>query len=226
MLDRIRRYERVAMLIRQRIVEGDYRVGERLPTERQLAEEHAVSRNVLREAIRFLAREGLVEVRQGSGTYVTDRTGQALGDSLGLLVDMAGGQSASASLLEARLIIEPSLAALAAARATPAQIAAMRAEIEAMDRAAEDAGAFIAADQKFHLLIARASANPIVPLMLDPIVDKLKANRARIFRSEDTVIAQRFHREILGAIERRDGAAAFAAMTRHLTEVSTRVQPV
>lgn len=224
MLDRTRLYEQVAAAIRKRIVEGDYVVGQRLPTERDLAEAHRVSRNVLREAIRLLVREGLVEVKQGSGTYVTDRTGKALGASLDLLVALAGGGDAVSSLLEARLIIEPSLAALAAVRATEAELAEMGEAIEEMDAAKGDPEAFIAADQRFHLLIARASANAIVPLMLDPIVDKLKALRSQVFRLGDIGMAQDFHRGILAAMERRDGEAAFALMREHLTVVGRGVK--
>lgn len=224
MLDRTRLYEQVAATIRGSIVEGDYVVGQRLPTERELAERHSVSRNVLREAIRLLAKEGLVEVRHGSGTYVTDRTGKALGASLDLFVTLAGGAEAVSNLLEARLIIEPSLAALAAVRASNVQLKQMHEAIRAMDAAGKDAEAFIASDHHFHLLIAKASDNAIIPLMLDPIVGQLKALRARVFRAGETGTAQNFHRAILAAMERHDGEAAFALMKEHLTVVGRGVE--
>lgn len=213
----------MAAAIRQQIVAKEFVVGQRLPTERELAASNDVSRNVVREAIRLLVREGLVDVKQGSGTYVTDGTSKALSEWLNLTFALAGGKDALAQLVEARNIIEPTLAALAAERATEDDIREMRAAIEEMDLVSDDPDAFIEADQRFHLMVARASYNSVVPLMLGPIVDLLKAQRSEVFRTEDTSPAQGFHRAIIDAIERRDSQSAFASMKAHLKQIGEAI---
>ena len=124
-----------------RIVSGELTKGERLPTEREIALSYGVSRNVVREAIRALSKDGLVTVRQGSGTFVADATSRALGDSLSLALRVGGLRRNLAALIEIRQIIEPSVAGLAAERATPEDIRKLEGEVETMERAFADVDA-------------------------------------------------------------------------------------
>ena len=220
-LTNVRLYEQIAASIRSRIVSGELTQGERLPNERDIAVGYGVSRNVVREAIRALAKDGLVSVRQGSGTYVSDGTSRALGDSLELAISVGGLEQNLARLLEIRQIIEPSVAGLAADRAGPEQIAELRAEVATMEGAFEDVETFIAADHRFHVAIAKATLNHLVPMILFPIVDVLNEQRKRLFFVERSArSAQAFHHRILDAIERHDSAAAIEAMRGHLGQVS------
>lgn len=220
-LRQVRLYEQIAQAVRERIVKGEMAQGERLPNERELALAYGVSRNVVREAVRALVNDGLVEVRQGSGTFVANGTSSALGDSLGLALSLGGKGRSLANLIEIRTIIEPSVAGLAAARAEPADIAAMEAEVEIMETAFDDVDRFIAADHRFHVAIAHATQNQLVPLIIVPVVDVLNEQRKRLFFVVHSAkSAQAFHKRILAAIRKRDGDAAVEAMRGHLKQVS------
>jgi GntR family transcriptional repressor for pyruvate dehydrogenase complex len=219
-LKSVRLYEQIAVAIRGRIVAGDLAQGERLPNEREIASSYGVSRNVVREAIRALAKDGLVEVRQGSGTYIANGTSNALGDSLGLALSLGGDSFNLSHLIEIRTIIEPTVAGLAATRATAEDVAALDREIEIMDASFDDVDRFIASDHRFHVAIAKATQNHLVPLILFPVVDVLNEQRKRLFFVvHSATSAQAFHRRILAAIRKRDSAAAVEAMRGHLKQV-------
>lgn len=220
-LRQVRFYEQIARAIRLRIVAGELVPGDRLPNERELAQSYGVSRNVVREAVRALAKDGLVEVRQGSGTYVSDGTSNALGDSLELALSLGSGSRSLVNLIEIRSIIEPAMAGLAATRAMSADIDAMTAEVEVMERSFDDLESFIAADHRFHVAIARATQNHLVPLILVPIVEVVHEQRKRLFSVvHSATAAQAFHHRILAAISRGDSDAATEEMRGHLRQVS------
>src|SRR6266568_6981324 len=112
-------FEQVAVQIEERILNGELRAGDRLPTERELAEQFHVSRTAVREALKTLAQKGLVDMRPGRGTLVIDGTTGALGDSLGLVMRLElGAVGGSDKLIEVREILEVQIAGLAAERAT------------------------------------------------------------------------------------------------------------
>lgn len=222
-LRQVRLYEQIAQAIRERIVSGAHAQGERLPTERELALAYGVSRNVVREAVRALVNDGLVEVRQGSGTFVANGTSSALGDSLGLALSLGRSSRNLSHLIEIRTIIEPSVAGLAAMRATPDDIAALSEELTVMDGAlvTDDVDTFIASDHRFHVGIAKATQNDLVPMILFPVVDVLNFQRKNLFSVVHSAkSAQTFHKRILGAIRKHDSDAAVEAMRGHLKQVS------
>src|SRR3989449_9053225 len=142
-------YEQIAEQIETLILSGELRNGDRLPTEREMAEQFQASRTAVREAMKALAQKGLVDMRPGRGTIVIDGTSQAMRHSLGLMM-MVGQAGNSANLVEVREIIEPGIAALAAVRATEEEIAGMRKAVEVMDTHIHEADAYIAADNDFH----------------------------------------------------------------------------
>src|SRR5712692_8412544 len=118
-------FEQIAQQIEQRVLSGELHSGDRLPTERELAEQFHASRTAVREAMKTLAQKGLVDMRPGRGTVVIDETSEAMRHSLGLMIRV--GQAGSESnLVEVREILEPEIAALAAVRATEDHIAALR----------------------------------------------------------------------------------------------------
>ena len=214
-----RLYERIAQQIEQRLLTGDLKVGDWLPPERELAEQFGVSRTAVREAVKALRQKGLVEVQPGRGTFITDGTSRAMRHSLDLLMKI-GGADGSANLVEVREIIEPEIAALAAARATEEHIAAMREAVTTMDAALQDPDAFIEADLDFHLALAEATQNALIPTLIDSIVDLLREQRARIFRVDGGPQRGQFHhKRILEAIVRRDPEVARETMRAHLRQV-------
>jgi GntR family transcriptional regulator, transcriptional repressor for pyruvate dehydrogenase complex len=214
-------FERVAVQIEKRILDGDLRIGDRLPTERELAEQFQVSRTAVREAMKILAQKGLVDMRPGRGTIVVDGARAAMENSIGLLMKMMSSEVGSAeNLVEVRAILETEIAALAAARATEKEIAAMREAIRVMDESLDDANAFIAADNSFHEALAQATQNALIFTLLNSIVHLLSEQRKQIFAVEGgPQRGQMHHRRILESVVRRDPAAARMAMMSHLLQV-------
>ncbi len=216
-------YAQIAEQIEQLIVSGALRSGDRLPTERELAEQFQASRTAVREAMKTLAQKGLVDMRPGRGTVVIDGTAQALRHSLGLVlrVGRAGCQD---ELVEVREILEPEIAALAAARATEEHLAALQAAVQVMDASLDDADAYIAADNDFHRTLAKATQNSLILAFVDSIVDLLSEQRKQIFSVPGgPVRGQMHHKRILDALRCHDAEAARAAMHAHLRQVRADV---
>ncbi len=217
----VRVFEQVAEQIEKRILAGELRKGDRLPTERELAEQFHVSRTAVREAMKILAQKGLVDMRPGRGTIVIDGAREAMENSFGLLMKLKLGEvGGSDNLVQVREILEVEIAALAAARATDKEIAAMREAIKVMDESLNNADAFIAADNRFHEALAQATQNTLIFILINSIVNLLSEQRKQIFEVEGgPQRGQIHHRRILESVVLRDPEAARAAMRSHLRQV-------
>jgi GntR family transcriptional repressor for pyruvate dehydrogenase complex len=213
-----RLYEKIVEQIQAQIVGGKLRPGDRLPAERDLAEKFRVSRTAVREAVRTLREKGLIEGHPGRGTFVTDGTASAMRGSLGLMMKI-GKTNGASDLAEVREIFEPEIAALAAKNASKEQIAEMREAVAAMDAAMNDSETFVEADLNFHLALARATQNPLIPSLINPIVDLLREERKSTFLRGGALHGQQHHKRILDAIAHRDADAAREAMRAHLKQV-------
>jgi GntR family transcriptional repressor for pyruvate dehydrogenase complex len=212
-------FEQVAVQIEQQILLGGLRSGDRLPTERELAEQFHVSRTAVREALKTLAQKGLVDMRPGRGTIVIDGTSQALRDSLGLVMRVSQ-LDRSHNLVEVREILEPEIAALAAARATEEDIAALQAAVDVMDATLHDADAFIDADNQFHQTLARATQNALILILVEPIMALLSEQRKQIFAVQGgPQRGQQHHKQLLDAMTSHNPEAARNAMHAHLRQV-------
>ena len=217
----VRVFEQVAEQIEKRILNGELRSGDRLPTERDLAEQFHVSRTAVREAMKILAQKGLVDMRPGRGTIVIDGSHAAMQDSIGLVMRLRLGEvGGSDNLVEVRGILEPEIAALAAVRATEKEIAAMREAISAMDENLHNADAYIAADNRFHEALAQATQNALIIILIQSIVNLLSEQRKQVFQVEGgPQRGQIHHKRILEYVIRREPEAARAAMHLHLQQV-------
>jgi GntR family transcriptional repressor for pyruvate dehydrogenase complex len=216
-----RLYEQITQQIQNLILAGSLRPGDKLPPERELAEQFGVSRTAVREAVKALREKGLVEIQPGRGTFITDGTSEVMRDSLDFIVKV-GLTDGVANLNEVRTLMEPGIAARAAEKATEADIETMERAIAAMDQALDNAEAFAEADLEFHLALAHATRNPLIPILLDPIVDLLREHRKRIFLVDGgPQRGQYHHKRILAAIKKRDADAAYQAMCEHLQQVLT-----
>jgi GntR family transcriptional regulator, transcriptional repressor for pyruvate dehydrogenase complex len=214
-----RLYEQIVQQIEESIRKGALKVGDRLPAERELAQQFGVSRTAVREAVKALTEKGLVEAHAGRGTFVTNGSSHSLQETLDRVIKV-GQPEGTATLAEARAILEPEIAALAAERATEEDLAAMREAISVMDEARQDADAFIEADLDFHLALAEAAANPLILSLIDSIVGLLREQRLRIFYVEGgPERGQYHHKRILEAVEHRDPQGAREAMRAHLRQV-------
>jgi GntR family transcriptional repressor for pyruvate dehydrogenase complex len=214
-----RLYEQIVQQIEESILKGSLKTGDQLPAERDLAQRFGVSRTAVREAVKALREKGLVEAYSGRGTFITDGTSQAVRQSLDLMVKI-GQPEGSQYLAELRAILEPEIAALAAARAQESDLATMREAVAVMDRAGRDPDAYIEADLDFHLALAEAAANPLILSLIDSIVGLLREQRMKIFKVEGGPERGQFHhKRILEAMEQRDPEKARDAMRAHLEQV-------
>jgi GntR family transcriptional repressor for pyruvate dehydrogenase complex len=206
--------ERVAESILKRIVAGEFKPGDKLPSERELGEQFGVSRTVVREAVRGLTGRGVVAVRAGSGLRVAAIDPAAVSESLALLL-RSHDEFDYRHVHEVRVMLEVEMAGVAAERATDAEIERLRRAAEAMERADGFEEAALR-DLEFHRAIARATHNPFYLVLHDAIGDALVAvrreNHARGGR-EDAVES---HRQIIEHIAAHDRPAAEAAMRHHL----------
>ena len=222
---RSRLYEQIVQQIEESILKGTLKTGDQLPAERELAQQFGVSRTAVREAIKALGEKGLVEAYSGKGTFITNGTSQAIRQSLDLMIKL-GRASGANHLAEVRSILEPEIAALAAARAEQQHLDSMREAVATMDASLQDPGPFIEADLDFHLALAEAAANPLILSLLDSIVGLLREQRIRIFDVDGgPQRGQSHHKRILEAIEQRDPEKARDEMRAHMVQVreDTRV---
>jgi len=214
-----RLYEQIVEQIEGNILKGELNPGDKLPAERELAEQFGVSRTAIREAVKALTQKGLVEVYPGRGTFVINSTPQAVRHSLDLLVKFDGSEG-TRSLVEVREILEPEIAALAALRAREEQRAAMQEAVAQMEAALGDIEAFIEADLDFHFALAEGTQNLLIPTLVDSLVVLLREQRKRIaFVEGGMARAQTHHKKILKAIFRGDPEAAKKAMREHLRQI-------
>lgn len=205
----------VANAIGLRIVTGNLPPGSVLPNEATLGAELAVSRTVLREAIKVLGAKGLVEARPRTGTRVLPRNRWNMLDPDVLAWQVAGrsGRRFAEDLLEVRRIIEPAAAALAAERARPADIAAMADAFRDMERVSDDLRASIEPDIRFHTAILSATGNELL-LPLGALIGTALAATFRLTTLRPGAVGESlpWHRAVLDAIRCGDAAGASAAM--------------
>ena len=215
-----RLYRQIADQISALINAGEYSAGARLPPERDLAKQLGVSRPSVREALIALEVEGLLDVRVGSGIYVTQPAERRQRHAL-------QGDSGPFEVISARRLIEGECAALAAKHAGEAQLAAIR---EAHERVIEESKRDhnpLEADRQFHLNIAEASGNSALVLLVQTLWDQ---RMGPLYRSLERKLEYpkmatetiREHQAIVAAIVRRDARAARAAMRRHMDQTHKR----
>ncbi|WP_062467416.1 FadR/GntR family transcriptional regulator [Demequina maris] len=211
--------------VKSKIVRGTLAPGAKLPIEKDLAAEFRVSRGSLREGIRALATMGILETRQGAGTYVTSLDASLLLAPLGLVAEIQTPAN-SAHLHSVRRVLESEAALRAASRITDAQLDAAAALLDGVEELVDGDGQahherVMEADIEFHRIIARASGNPALEALIEALSNRTV--RARVWRTmrEDGVMraAQAEHRAILAELRARDGEAARIRMAGHLLGV-------
>lgn len=215
-VDRTPLYEGVLQRIREYAREVGLRKGDRLPSERDLAEQLAASRSTVKQALVVLEVQGLVETRHGGGSFLIKD--ELATESVVTLLDR---KARLPHVLEARMALECKLAELAATRRTAAELAEITAALKQMAR--EVAGDSDAADgdRRFHQGVAVAGHNPLLSRFLAEIGEEIAESRAESLRQRDRPSQSlRQHTAIAEAIKAGDGSAARAAMRRHLASVS------
>ena len=216
-----RLYQQIADQIRELIDRGGFEPGTRLPPERDLALQLGVSRPSLREALIALDVEGRVEVRSGSGVYVSAAKPGPVPARTGAM-----GESPS-QLMEARSVIEGELVTLACARITAGTLTQLRDIMADMEAAIERRRARLDLDRQFHLTLAEASGNAVLARLVADLFDErhspISAKISSRFESTRTwKAALTEHQGILNAVEARDPILAQAAMRAHLKASAMR----
>ncbi len=209
-------YQQVASTIMASITSGQYKPGERLPSERDLATAFKVSRPTIREAMIALEIRGLAETRHGSGIYVTDQLPALEG---------AGDLDIGAfELTEARRLFEGEAAALAATTITEECLEELRLIVgEMADENARNEQGWTA-DRRFHIAIARATRNTAIAQVIESLLDMRHKSPLCVYmleRARRVGVQPRVseHRRILVALRKHDPKAARNAMRDHLARV-------
>ncbi len=214
---RNRVYEEVAKQI-ERLILKKLQPGDKLPSERELADMLRVSRGSIRDAIRGLELMGLVEPRQGAGTIVCEISANSVVNPFANALKRR--KELVSELLDFRKMLEPPLAARAATHASSEEVAEMEDILRRQEEKQRQGDAAVEEDAEFHYSVALASDNSVVLKVIDILMDLLRDTRARSLQVQGR--PQRSlsgHRRILAAIKRNDGEAAKVAMRRHLEDV-------
>ncbi|MBI3028988.1 MAG: FadR family transcriptional regulator [Candidatus Rokubacteria bacterium] len=215
-------YEEIVRQVRGLITEGRLRSGDRLPPERDLAARFKVSRTSVREALRTLESMGLIAIRPGEGTFVREMSVESLVEPLAQVI--LSGREAVGELFEARRLLEPAIAGLAARRATQDDVHEMERILE--DQAKEVAAGLtgLAQDAAFHASIAVSVRNRAITRIISALLDLLTQSREESLQTPGRPTrSHQDHQRILAAIRRRDEAGASRAMRDHVNAVAALV---
>jgi GntR family transcriptional repressor for pyruvate dehydrogenase complex len=211
-------YKEVISQILEMIKSEEWKQGERIPGEIELAGKFAVSRNCVREALKALGHAGILESKPGLGTFLardalrsiqTKELGQFLRDDTSL-----------AELMEARLIIEPQLVKIAAERATEEDMARLEAAVKRAMQAVKTNTYSVQIGLEFHMLLAQIAGNRVITRLFNSIAEELQVQRSILILShmnkEGFLRELREHSTILACIKRRDGERAAELLAAHL----------
>ena len=227
----VRIFEQVVDQIRGLILSGDLRPGERLPSEQELEKQLNVSRSSVREALRVLEFEGLVEVRRGSGTYISEYSGLANGRIEVAKWLKSRGESLS-EFLQIREYIEGLSCSLAAQHVNAdikSELIEVHNELCKMIDSSEktesiDVDRLAELDTQFHLAIGRASGNSLVNELISFVVPAFQhGNKAIIYMGSPLASMESDHKKILTAIEAGDPLAAEQTMRKHIVRVRNEI---
>jgi GntR family transcriptional repressor for pyruvate dehydrogenase complex len=224
-----RAFEEVIGQIEQVIASGRLGVGDRLPSERELASLLGVSRPSVREALRVFDAVGILKAQRGqgleSGSIVTAETGGGLATFFRLYTELL--RIPLGDLIDVREALEVAAATAAATRPQPEHLEGLRAAVDRM-RATETAEEFLLHDTEFHLALARASGNAAAPLLMDALRESIARYMLEAFALLADWPTERVrlideHQAIVQELEAGDAPAAGRAVSRHIRDFYTRV---
>ncbi len=214
--------EEIVGQILRLVREGALKPGDRLPPERELAQQLNVSRASVREAMRLMDIQGLVIIRPGSGTFITEDTVEVIVQAFSSL--LSGPTSAASDIFEMRLILEPQVVSLAAERASDADIRRLEEILEQQKLDIDGGGTGVEFDSEFHFAIAQATKNSALIAVTQAMSDLLSQSRdSTLLSPERSNQSLQSHRRILETIKNRQSKAAEEAMHQHIADIDRRV---
>jgi GntR family transcriptional repressor for pyruvate dehydrogenase complex len=192
--------------------------GAKLPSELVLCQQFGVSRTAVREALRTLSARGLITIMKGKGIFVQNISSKTVTDPIHLYLEMQHKRSYVLDVVHARQIIEPPIAASAALHYTEEDAEKLKKDQNDLVQSAGDYEELSKLDMRFHLDIAKASENSIIPLILEPIHRLIPQIKSSVYATvvDAKQSAVEWHEKILAAILQRDAEGAQNAMIRHL----------
>lgn len=212
-----RAFEEIASQIRAQLAEGKLLVGNRLPSERALAEQFGVSRNTLREALRSLEHAGLIRLQKGAtgGAFITEANGDAI--STGLLDMYHSGTISPTQLTEARIWLESIVVREACQRATLEHIGHLRENVRQAEEANAqgDLGQRAEVNLEFHRILARMTGNPVMVIVMDSVLAVLRHFVQTIGPYENSFVLPS-RKRFIKLMEARDAEGAIAEMEASL----------
>lgn len=220
---RRRLYQPIVEKVRRDVFQGTLEVGDRLPSEKALAEQFGVSRAAVREALRVLEMQGLVEVRHGhnGGAFISEPGADGVSGAIN--TSLRQGRVSLRELYEARRLFEPILARQALERDPDGLARALREHISATERYAAAGHKPFSMNVAFHAVFARVSGNRVMALFMQALLELLEQREqeepADPHISHDALAD---HRQILDAVESRDGALVHALVVTHVTRMEAR----
>lgn len=207
--------------LRHYVLDGQLKPGDEFPSQGRLGAELGVSRSVIREAMKTLQTQGLIEISQGRLPRVLPAEPTAVVDTLGMLIRRS--DISLLQLMEIRRPLELEIAELAARRAEPKHITELRDSVDAL-RDADDLEAQVSADVRFHKALADAGGNPLFGIVLDVFAQLLHESRRRTIAQSGKKLALSYHRRILSAVEEGDAAKARDLMARHMDQTRKDIE--
>lgn len=200
--------------------------GDRLPTELELCETFGVSRTVMREALRGLSAKGLVSIEKGRGMFIKEVSASSVTDPMRLYLSLNSQSVLALDVIHARQAIEPSIAAMAALNRTDDQFQLLRENLQKLIALEGDFVGLAGLDSEFHLLIAKASNNPIMPLVIEPIHKLMPQIKLAVYDAIKGAkeAAVEYHTKIIDAIAAKDEEGARRAMYGHLKKAESQIR--
>lgn len=212
-------YNDISEQLEKQIRADVYAAGEKLPSERELAQQYGVSRNVVREALRTLSEKGLVDIRMGKGTYIPAHRDEQIAARLGDAI--CNSTTTLFEILEVRETLELAIVVKAADRAGPEDMERLKRTYAAMEKARSSPERFVALDEKFHIQLAQSCGNSTFVLLTNVfyrLTDQGLFAISRLFPSR-IASAQEEHKNIIRSIEKHDSAAALETMRLHFKDI-------
>jgi GntR family transcriptional repressor for pyruvate dehydrogenase complex len=216
--------DEIVKQVKETLFAGKLQAGDRLPTERELAEKFETSRASVREALRTLEQEGMVNIKKGAsgGIFIADLNHGPVTKSFQTLLYFK--KITIHNIAEARLIFEPEAARLAAERATAGDLQELAEVIEEMSKSVKARALPSSFDLRFHQIIARAADNPILEMLAESMLAVASKTITELHPSVDTLRhVLTSHRKVFEAIRRRDGKLAYRVMRDHIIDVQSRL---
>ncbi len=211
--------EEIQNRIEEAILKKKFLPGEKLPTEHELCAMFGVSRTALREALQMLSAKGLISVKKGSGIYIEDYSPQNIIKPMRLYLEMNFDKNYILHLMEVRKMLEPEICRLAARNRSDKDVQELRENLDNFQSLEEmnfrQEGEL---DREFHLIIARATNNPIIPIIVDPIFQLMPKIRTLVYAQINKAksAAQEYHQKIFESIRDQNENKAFEYMREHL----------